>query len=1098
MDGGDGVQGGDHQHGHVHGDEHRHGGGQEDGHPVDRLIEWTGERCVPWTGDLQVVYEHYHRYHLAAGVVAGKRVLDLASGEGYGAALMARDAEQVVGLEIDPAAVAHSRETYPLEGLEFVEGTMLDLSRFPEGSFDVVTCFEALEHVVEHDELIAQVRRVLAPGGLFFTSTPDRLVYTGHLHQHNPFHVRELSLAEFQELLGGAFTNATIWGQAVSVGSLITPVEERGAAAEVVALEHEGEEWVRKPAYAPTYYLAVASDGPLPQLPGQSVLVDVNIELVRGAQGAAQARTAEAQALAAEAESLRHDLAVAAAEATRAGAAERSLNVTAETLRAELAAQRAQLDAAIATADARRAERDHASWLLDQARAELAAITSSRIHRLALRYYRTVETAAPAGTRRRRAYSATGQAAVRGLRAAQRLTTRVPGVPGAPVRQGPALALPPTVVPGGDERTPVVSVVIPVHGKWDVTERCLRSFVDHPPTMTFELVVVDDASPDDTRERLAEVPEVVAVHLDQNQGFIGAVNAGVAAARGEYVALLNNDTEIRPGWLESLVRTASAPEVGLVGSKLVYPDGRLQEAGGIVFDDAHAWNFGRGDDPSRPMYDVRRAVDYCSGAAILLRRDLLEELGGLDTRYAPAYYEDVDLAFAVRERGLSVVYDPAAVVVHHEGVSHGTDETSGVKAYQEINREKLREKWATRLADHLPYDPANVARAARRPAGSRIVVVVDHHVPEPDNDAGSVRMYQLLLSLRDLGYGVLFVPDNRSPGEPWGAALRAAGIEVLSGWEPLEQLLTELRGSIAAVIGARVGVAWPYLLMARRILPGVPFIFDTVDLHHLREERQAELTGDDADVARARTTLELEVAFVRGADATFVVSPVEKAHLADEAPEATVCVVPTVHARAAEPAPLDGRSGLLFVGSFAHPPNADGVEWFLTEVLPIIRRSQPELDVTVVGRDAPERLRALADEHVSFTGWVPDLDPVYAGARVVVAPLRYGAGLKGKVGEAMSHGVPVVGTSVAAEGLAIEHGLTGWVADAPEDFAEGVVRLLTDDEAWAAVSTAGREHIDALLGVGAFESRLVEALATVGLSGPNQAVDAAGGDGTNP
>lgn len=251
----------------------------------ERLIEWTGERCVPWTGDHQVVYEHYHRYLVAQRFVDGRRVLDLASGEGYGSALLSQRAAHVTGLEIDAATVAHSRTVYSANNLEFVEGSMLDLSRFPDGSFDVVTCFEALEHVVEHDQLLAGVSRVLSDDGVFLTSTPDRLIYNEALHQHNPHHVRELSHDEFDELLTRYFEHVRIWGQAVAVGSVFMPVGEAPAVrSEVLALAPSGDAWVQQERYVPTYYVAVASRRELPPVVDLSLLVDVELTLVRSAQ----------------------------------------------------------------------------------------------------------------------------------------------------------------------------------------------------------------------------------------------------------------------------------------------------------------------------------------------------------------------------------------------------------------------------------------------------------------------------------------------------------------------------------------------------------------------------------------------------------------------------------------------------------------------------------------------------------------------------------------------------------------------------------------------------------------------------------------------
>lgn len=708
-------------------------------------------------------------------------------------------------------------------------------------------------------------------------------------------------------------------------------------------------------------------------------------------------------------------------------------------------------------------------------RAELDAIHRSRSWRVARKYYALVERIAPGGTARRRAYGRIMRGAVRPAVVVRNVVNSLQSAPIQVEVEPESLVL-------ATDSNPTASVVIPVYGQWGVTAQCLRSFMEHPPSVPYEVVVVDDASRDDTRERLAEVTGVRVVALDENRGFIGATNAGIEASRGEYVVMLNNDTQITDGWLEALIAAVSAPGVGLAGSKLVYPDGRLQEAGGIIFANAGGWNYGRFDNPALERYNVARDVDYCSGAAIILRRDLLSDLGNLDPRFAPAYFDDVDLAFSVRERGLRVVYEPKAMVIHHEGVSHGTDTSSGIKAYQQINQGKFIDKWAHRLVDHYPQVEALVPEAARRLDGKGTIVVVDDHVPRPDEDAGSVRMLGLLTALRRLGWSVIFIPDNRYHGDVWGRHLLAEGIEVFCGPEPVDQFLASIRGRVKAVIGSRVTVAWPYIGIVRRVMPGVPFLFDTVDLHHVRARREAELSGDKTAMARALHTRSLELGFVQAADETLVVSPTEVAILAEEVPEAKVAVVPLVHERRLEPPGPEGRRGIVFVGSFAHPPNADAVRWFITEIFPIVRAELPDERLQIVGKEVPNDVAAMACEGVDVLGWLPTLDDVYARCRVVVAPLRFGAGLKGKVAEALSHGVPVVVTEIAAEGMGIEHGESGWVADDPVDFAQGVIALVQDDDLWARFAVSGQELIEESLGVARFEQLVAKALEAVGVA----------------
>ncbi|MBL0039463.1 MAG: glycosyltransferase family 2 protein [Xanthomonadales bacterium] len=223
--------------------------------------------------------------------------------------------------------------------------------------------------------------------------------------------------------------------------------------------------------------------------------------------------------------------------------------------------------------------------------------------------------------------------------------------------------------------SPRASIVIPVYNKWRYTEACLRSLAKETQRSGFEVIVVDDGSSDETWERLQQVEGITAHRNAENLGFVGSCNAGAALARGEYLVFLNNDTQVAPNWLDTLLDTFDQhPRVGTVGSQLVYPDGRLQEAGGIVFSDSSGWNYGRFGDPRDPACNFVREVDYCSGAAIAIPRALFEQRGGFDARYAPAYYEDTDLAFQVREAGLRVLYQPASTVFHFEGVSASTDD----------------------------------------------------------------------------------------------------------------------------------------------------------------------------------------------------------------------------------------------------------------------------------------------------------------------------------------------------------------------------------------------------------------------------------------
>ena len=267
---------------------------------------------------------------------------------------------------------------------------------------------------------------------------------------------------------------------------------------------------------------------------------------------------------------------------------------------------------------------------------------------------------------------------------------------------------------------PVMSIVIPVFNNWSLTRRCLASIRLAGSLDLLEVIVVDDASTDVTKQALDDIRGIRVIRNDSNVGFTRAANRGAQAARGRYTFFLNNDTAMLPGCVAALLEAMSDASIGAAGARLVYPSGRLQAAGGVIWSDGTGWNIGHYRNPALAEFSVRRDVDYCSAAALAIRTELLAELGYFDERFAPAYYEDTDLCFRVRALGWRVVVEPEAMVVHWEGMTHGTERRRGLsgahtKSNQGLNRVKFVEKWGAELTGHAMQRRSHAAQKQSAP-----------------------------------------------------------------------------------------------------------------------------------------------------------------------------------------------------------------------------------------------------------------------------------------------------------------------------------------------------------------------------------------------
>lgn len=618
-----------------------------------------------------------------------------------------------------------------------------------------------------------------------------------------------------------------------------------------------------------------------------------------------------------------------------------------------------------------------------------------------------------------------------------------------------------------NENKPLVSIIIPVYNQVLYTAYCLRAIYLNTYDVSYEIIIADDVSDDDTRYINKYFENIKVIRNTNNKGFLLNCNNAAKHAKGKYILFLNNDTSVKENWLKPLVDTLeNNGDIGLVGSKLVFPDGRLQEAGGVIFNDGSAANYGKFDDASKPEYNYLRDVDYISGASIMLKKELWNDIGGFDKRFAPAYCEDSDLAFEVRKRKLRVVYQPLSVVTHYEGVSNGVDINCGLKKYQLENCDKLLNKWYDDISKLPSQNLPKLDFSIRdRMVNKKTILVIDHYVPEFDKDAGSKTTFQYLKMFVKMGFNVKFLGDNFYNKEPYTTIVEQMGIEVLYGPAYANNIFEWIlinQNNIDIAYVNRPHIASKYIDFIKNNT-NIKIIYYGHDLHYLRELREYELNGNIRHKIESEKMKKIEYDIMRKVDMVYYPSSIEKDEIHKNDSNINVKAIKAYYYDKKDihyEDNIDDRNGILFVGGFTHRPNVDAVLWFVKEVYPKIL-AKKNIKFIIVGSNPPDVIKNLTDDNIAVKGYVSDeeLAQLYKCVKMTIAPLRYGAGIKGKVIESASFGVPMVTTSIGAEGLEnYDSFLT--VADDSKKMAMSIVDLYEDNSKLIKISKQALNYID--------------------------------------
>src|SRR5205814_7565452 len=402
-------------------------------------------------------------------------------------------------------------------------------------------------------------------------------------------------------------------------------------------------------------------------------------------------------------------------------------------------------------------------------------------------------------------------------------------------------------------------------------------------------------------------------------------------------------------------------------------------------------------------------------------------------------------------------------VIHYEGATGGTNISTGAKKHQEINRSSFAEVWSNELAKRPANGDVTFLQRTRTASGKNILVI-DHHLPTPDRDSGSLRMFQILKILHRLGHRVTFLPDNLADMPPYSCELQKRGIQVVH--HPYVKRVRDYLIShglmFDVVVLSRCDVARKHIAAVRLHAPQSRIIFDTVDLHFIRETGEARVTGDPQTERQAQETEKLEHQLIGEADETWVVSRSEQRLLQKKWPRKSIQVVSNIVDVPGSEAPFALRQDWLFIGSFQHTPNVDAVLFFVQKIYPLVRPRLPNAKFYIIGDKAPAEIVSLADDNIVITGLQRDARPFFDSIKLSVAPLRFGAGVKGKINQSMAFGVPVVATSLAVEGMGLTDREDVLVADEPKEFGRALIELYESEELWTRLSENGIRKTRAL------------------------------------
>jgi len=638
---------------------------------------------------------------------------------------------------------------------------------------------------------------------------------------------------------------------------------------------------------------------------------------------------------------------------------------------------------------------------------------------------------------------------------------------------------------------PALSLVIPVMDNFEFTAQLLLQLSIQAPAGT-EIIVIDNGSGDKTGVLSDYFKDIIYIRNEQNAGFPAACNQGWKVARAPIVVLMNNDIILGVHALNEIKQAfASENNVSAVGARIVRSHGLLQEGGSIVWRDGSTQGYGRGYPAYHPNVMKRRAVDYCSACFLAVKRDVLEDLGGLSEEYSPGYYEEVDLCARIWKSGGRVIYEPRVSVTHFEYGSFSKGRPPSASHNLMREKRKIFKKHQEQFLEDQPH--ANTADSIflvdREKRAKRRLIVVDDYPPIPQLGSGFVRTQNLIEEFAKLDIDIVLISFLR-PEVPDYSQIRKflPNCDLFFYDELAEGLEKFVRRHVNYINGVWISRTHNLarfrkdLQALKSSIPELPLILDTEALSTFREMAKV-----DPDTSHSQTpklygaNLQRELSGADLFDLLISVNGFEHEKIKELLPEVECMVIGHRRKSPTHLPEFDATADFLFVGAIhaEDTPNFDSLVWFIRNAWPLVRERLATVKLNVIGFcspdvEFPEDVRVA--EGIVWHGSIDNLDKWYSKSRVFIAPTRFAAGLPFKVHEAVSMGLPTVVTELLAQQLSWGEGDGISVVRVSDEqaFASASISLYLDKEMWSEYQSNGQIIMDRDAGCDQFATSVHE------------------------